>query len=378
MGKKEAKGTRLHERQRPSRADGDRNAWKRWGAILKIVREHNGDPVKLDCLSRMVTDLTKEKPDRSVLIEDLKFLSPILSVQTGSVYPSRDFIDALEEVQVPVKAPVETYFKARRSTSRQAKRAVAIHIHRKILNRLDAVLLDAGSGCEAIAREMANGNKGHFTVITNNMRAIRAFMTNRSIRVHATGGYYMVEDESFIGARAKLALQNFHVKVLIVGVSGIAGSYVYCHGIEGEEELKKAIWVMPADVLVIPATLEKFAGRDACCFGELRKEIATAAGAREERSSLDWSAAEAVEKERQRGYAQAVDQVQVPGDFKPPRFTATRCEIVIEPEWMIKEDYRECLDKKGNLLAMIDAINQEEQISKVKVVMADVKRHELE
>src|SRR5450432_4356388 len=86
------------------------------------------------------------------------------------------------------------YFDARQANAMLQKQAVAVHIHDNVLSKLDAVFMDAGSANEAIAREMARGDRGPLTVMTNNMRAVRAFLVNSSIRVLITGGIYIIED----------------------------------------------------------------------------------------------------------------------------------------------------------------------------------------
>ena len=300
----------------------DDKAWMRWGAIVSVVRKHRGSDVQLGCLQNLVRTLTGEHVPTSVLKDDLRFLAPLVTIWEDFVSPTKGFIDALRDAGIGITVSKDTYYAARQATSPLAKRAVAMHIHKNILTPLDTVLLDAGSACEALAAQMAHGGKGHFTVITNNMRAISKFMYNPSIRVHVTGGRYVLDDESLIGARAKLALANFFVRTAIVGVSGITSTHVYCHGIEGEEELKKEFWQMPAETLVVPATLGKFAGSDACRFGELCKAVPKASGPREAAASLDDLARGAVEQVRQEKHEEVLRASWVPVEFQPPPFRA--------------------------------------------------------
>ncbi|HOZ46395.1 MAG TPA: hypothetical protein PLO37_14850 [Candidatus Hydrogenedentes bacterium] len=338
--------------------------WIRWGAILQVMEEH-GDGMLIECLLRRVKSLTGECVRREQLEEDFRFLLPMIARRDDKVYLSG--------------RTSGTYYAARKATSYEGKLAVAMHVHNNLLSKLDSVFLDAGSACEAIAWEMAQGDKGHFTVITNNMAAINAFVTNPSIRLHLTGGCYIKDDESLIGERAERTLQGFFVRYAIVGLSGITAHHIYCHGIEGEENLKKTIWAAPAGTLIVPATLDKFSGMDACCFGELFREgdgESGSSGSFSDPESLDDGACARVEEVRQEEHERLV-QEQLWKKASVPRFRANRCIIVIEPEWMIDSLYKEQENRREELMAVVTAINGNRIKSKVTVVHADVSPQQL-
>lgn len=335
-------------------------SWKRWGAVIDVIYRHRGEGAFVKCIIREVRDMVGPvKVD--ALEEDLELLAPLVVRRRDKVYLTGQLAD--------------TFYGARKAESCQAKKAVAMYVHKHLLQKLDSVLVDAGSACEAIAWEMAKGEKGHFTVLTNNMAAIHAFVTNPSIRLHLTGGYYVIDDESLIGERAVRALDGFFVKYSIIGVSGITPDHVFCHGIEGEEKVKKAIWSMPAEVLVIPATLEKFSGMDACCFGRLEQEASKQRHTNSP-TDIDSIAVDAIEKTRQQEQAHRNDKALSQCQVAAPRFNAGRCEIVIEPTWMIDKQIKDA-EQKSRLMAKVDQINRNSNFTKVSVVHADVTEEEL-
>lgn len=269
-----------------------------------------------------------------------------------------------------------SYFDERRSSSAHGKCAVAAHIHDNILNTLDAVFMDAGSACEAIAWEMALGKRGHFTVMTNNMRAVRAFLTNRSIRIRITGGTYVVDDEALVGGGAVFDPDEFSAKYAIVGASALTATHVYNHGITGEEQIKPVYWQTPAQALLVPATLSKFGGKDACCFGELYREPA-----------IDrlGNAPREVNPTVYDIFRQRVDEIRYSRrdagasslHRHAPRFLAEKCVIVIEPEWLIEKTFKD-FQQRTALLQVVEDINRRSYDSGVEVVHATTTEERLQ
>lgn len=278
--------------------------------------------------------------------------------------------------QYPMNNTSYSYFDARQSTNQLEKLAVAKHIHENMLQKLDAVFMDGGSACCAIAKEMAEGGKGHFTVVTNNMRALHCFMENRTIRVIVTGGLYVVEDEALVGKEAKLDFDQYSFRYAIVGASAIDSHFVYNHGIVGEEEIKRNYWKIPAEDLIVPANLGKFARKDLICFGRLYREAANVDEGMHSGRDLAQIAADELEKVRSNDQRQPVGGVLHPA---VTGFGGNRCTIVIEPKWMIDQnrDFDCNGNLRGRLLEMVERINQRKDLTGVEVVFANVAKGDL-
>lgn len=358
-----------HRRQMGAGSRKQPQQWMLWGAIMEILRKHEAHGIKKDCLYTQVRGLLSQgKVPEGLFLDALEALSPLVSVHNGVIYP------------LPEWAPesVMSFFEARRGIAYEAKRAVATYIHEHYLKSLDAVLLDSGSGCEAVAHEMANGDKGHFTVITNNMRALRAFLTNRTIRLYVTGGSYRIDDEALVGDRAAGSIVGFFVKYAVIGVSGITARHVYCHSVEGEQALKKTFWQTAADMLIVPASLDKFAGMDVGRFGELcRAASGRSAGGDGVGKSLDSAAETAVAQASQEEHERALGNLDRPPEEDAPKFMANRCVIVVEPQWMIDKNYAKSPDRKEELWAIAEDINSRTAITHVQVERAEISEEEL-
>lgn len=332
------------------------------GHILAVARERidrMGMPV--DKVKSYVEQRLGFAVDMKVFREAAEHIVPLIDVEGKVIYPSAELL----------RAKASSFFDARRSARRREKRAVAKHIHDNMMSTLGAVFLDGGSACEAIAEEMARGSKGQFTVMTNNRKAVKAFMTNENIRIHLTGGIYKYDDEMYVGRDAVFDPGRFNVKYAVVGVSGITPTHVYNHDILGEEFIKKQYWQLPAEWLIVPATLRKFEGKDASCFGVL-------CHAAPERGSIggDVFAAmnDAIESRRSDWFKQKYGNEN---DVERPRFRADECVIVVEPEWMIEESFKDNRRQMEALWAKVDEINRNSRATRVKVEFADVKREQL-
>jgi hypothetical protein len=257
-----------------------------------------------------------------------------------------------------------TFYTSRAKLNLAPKRAVAMHIYEKLLDELDSVFMDAGSANGAIAEEMAYGEKKNFTILTNNVRAVRTFLANPTIRTFVTGGAYDVEDEALVGRRAAFNWTGLGFNVSLVGVSALSTHYVYNHGVTGEEWTKAHYWQIPADHLVVPAALDKFKGQDAACFGRLFREPER----KPEEQPHDPNSIDVIAKA-------ALDHWRVgpPVEHHVPGFLAKRCTIVIEPEWMINELYRRDEATKAELLSAVDKIRGDRVRTHVDIVHADIK-----
>lgn len=336
------------------------------GPLVRTVKQ-NFSQISIDSglLKAQLEKSIRRRVSDSLFRDALNELSPIVAVVGNLVYPSPDLLR------------LDGYFDARNSRSRRAKIAVAKHVHENMLNRLDAVFIDAGSACAAICTEMAWGQKGHFTIMTNNMRAVPTLIANRTIRIFLTGGSYNVEDEALVGKGGLFNFHEYSFRYAIVGASGISRTHVFNHGIIGEEEIKKMYWQIPASELIVPATLEKFASKDICCFGALsRRENHPATGAEKLESSIYDLTKEEVESLRDR-----FNEVKLAaeGHREAPSFAARRCTIVIEPEWMIEsnEEYNRDPTRRDELLSIVHEINENTEFTKVRVVFAEVDKKTL-
>ena len=267
-----------------------------------------------------------------------------------------------------------TFFENRAGGSQRAKRAVAAFIYREMLSPLEALFLDAGSANFAIAEELAWGAKKNFTVLTNNVRAVRMFLANPTIRVFVTGGVYDVEDEALVGRGAEFDPHWFNCTTAFVGASAISTHHVFNHAITGEEELKRFYWQIPANELVVPSALGKFRLKDVSCFGSLYQQVGKTSDA-SDRANIHTIG----RQERAKRIEAWKTELQT-GEFnsQAPGFKAGRCRIVVEPRWMIDDEYADCQELKENLLGSIATINAHRAVTKVEVIHAELSRSDFE
>ena len=338
-----------------------------YGVVLQMLKDSPSHTVKTtDVLAALSADPENrdiDNIDKVYFEKAMSVLEPFVVARNGKLRLTSSFCS-------PRPA---SFFDERKGMDTEEKLAVAAYIHDELLNELDAIFMDAGSACEAIAWEMACGNKGHFTVMTNNMRAVRACLTRPSIRIRLTGGTYVVDDEALVGDGAVFDPDEYSVKHAIVGASGITATHVYNHGITGEEFIKRVYWQTPAQLLIVPATLRKFGGMDACCFGQLfkeKREVETRDGQDSAYNILH----DTIEEVR-------LSRRKTLGDFSlhrhVPRFTASKCRIIIGPQWLIDDTYVN-LSERNALEQVVNEINRYTQTSFVEVVHADISRERLQ
>lgn len=334
------------------------------GAVLTVLRTHlERAGLPIDTICEHLQKSLNCKVDREAVIGAIQLLIPLVDLEGQYVFPSAELLRAKDN----------SFFDTRRSTSRREKRAVAKHIHDKMMSTLGAIFLDGGSACEAVAEEMARGKQSQFTVMTNNRKAVKAFMTNDKIRIHLTGGIYKFDDETFVGQDAVFNTRKFNVKYAIIGVSGLTPTHVYNHDILGEEYIKKQYWQIPAEWLIVPANIRKFEGKDASCFGVLchaeSKRVETNGDVYE---TMDG----AIEDKRKAWWTEKYGNDNDESDI--PRFKADECVIVIEPEWMIEESFKGQKDRRDALMSKVDEINSNTRATRVRVDFADVSREDLQ
>jgi DeoR/GlpR family transcriptional regulator of sugar metabolism len=269
-----------------------------------------------------------------------------------------------------MSADRSTFYSARSRLSPASKRLVAMHIYQNVLEELDSLFMDAGSANGAIADEMTYGKKQHFTVLTNNVRAVRMFLANRTIRTLVTGGGYDVEEEALVGRRAIFKWQDFGCKTAFVGASAISTDFVYNHALTGEELIKTYYWRIPADHLVVPASILKFGGQDSSRFGRLLRQAG-------ECNSVSPVSDEGDLDDAFMGGLN--DTGESVGPDHVPGFRAKQCTIVIEPEWMIDEYYGRNLGENelARLKGVVRTIRDRWARTNVNVVNALTTRKEL-
>ncbi|MSV30046.1 MAG: DeoR/GlpR transcriptional regulator [Bryobacterales bacterium] len=261
-----------------------------------------------------------------------------------------------------------SFFDTRSQRAQEAKRAVAIHAYDHMLDELEAIFLDAGSANYAVAEELAWGSKRNLTVLTNNARAVRILLANPTIRIFVTGGVYDVQDEALVGKKARFDNDWFSCKAAFVGASAISAHHVYNHAITGEEDIKRDYWQIPADELIVPATLGKFRCKDVSCFGGLYRHHP---GNEEKDARGDIH--HIGEQELVRQLEMWKRQVLANGYHKDVSgFCAEKCTIIVEPEWMIERDYAGKAELKDKLLGKVAMINRNTAITEVNVVHANV------
>jgi len=183
------------------------------------------------------------------------------------------------------------YINAKKDQQNESKEKIAAYIAANLVKDFDAVLLDAGSTAEVIARQLFT-NRKFLTVLTNNMGAYVSYTEAVAAREEKgglpqqlvagllnenelilTGGRFDVTYEALFGDATLQAIERFSPNVTIIGVSGLLfNGGVFCHGSE-EVRLKKMLWTVHTDTRVIASDWTKIGKRDAFAFGPQVAEL---------------------------------------------------------------------------------------------------------
>jgi DeoR/GlpR family transcriptional regulator of sugar metabolism len=143
-------------------------------------------------------------------------------------------------------------YEMRLSRSPYAKQAIAHFIVSEYLKDMDCILLDAGTTCTYVARELcgqfsSTKHAASYTVMTNNMLAFYELVT-RSDKVTTilTGGVYDNSLGALVGSKVEESLKKFFPTTVIISASGVSVKEgLFCHGLTSELPIKRLFCRIP-------------------------------------------------------------------------------------------------------------------------------------
>ncbi|MDP9157558.1 MAG: DeoR/GlpR family DNA-binding transcription regulator [Pseudomonadota bacterium] len=142
----------------------------------------------------------------------------------------------------------EASLEERKSAQREQKEAIAqaaaLHVRDG-----DTVLLDGGTTCAALARQLSAHHDLH--VVTNNLLAVMTLANAPGVRITLIGGDLRASSMSTLGPLAELVLSRLSVDVAFLGADGVAADFGLCEATAEQAYLKDCIIRRAAKVIVL-------------------------------------------------------------------------------------------------------------------------------
>ncbi|SAL52542.1 DeoR family transcriptional regulator [Caballeronia sordidicola] len=142
----------------------------------------------------------------------------------------------------------EASLEERKSAQREQKEAIAqaaaVHVHDG-----DTVLLDGGTTCAALARQLSAHRDLH--VVTNNLLAVMTLANAPDVRITLIGGDLRASSMSTLGPLAELVLSRLSVDVAFLGADGVAADFGLCEATAEQAYLKDCIIRRAAKLIVL-------------------------------------------------------------------------------------------------------------------------------
>jgi DeoR/GlpR family transcriptional regulator of sugar metabolism len=146
-------------------------------------------------------------------------------------------------------------FQLRAQANLEAKRAIARHAARYVLERRPAVVaLDAGTTVFEVLGHIPDGQR--FTIVTHSLPVLTALSSREDIEVVALGGVLHAETQAFAGPATVAALEHIRVGTVLLAASAVRDGTMYC-GNPFDAETKRAL-TRAADEVVLLADATKF------------------------------------------------------------------------------------------------------------------------
>jgi DeoR/GlpR family transcriptional regulator of sugar metabolism len=142
----------------------------------------------------------------------------------------------------------EASLEERKSAQREQKEAIAqaaaLHVQDG-----DTVLLDGGTTCAALARQLSAHHDLH--VVTNNLLAVMTLANAPGVRITLIGGDLRASSMSTLGPLAELVLSRLSVDAAFLGADGVAADFGLCEATAEQAYLKDCIIRRAAKVIVL-------------------------------------------------------------------------------------------------------------------------------
>ncbi|KQR74150.1 DeoR family transcriptional regulator [Burkholderia sp. Leaf177] len=142
----------------------------------------------------------------------------------------------------------EASLEERKSAQREQKEAIAqaaaLHVQDG-----DTVLLDGGTTCAALARQLSAHHDLH--VVSNNLLAVMTLANAPGVRITLIGGDLRATSMSTLGPLAELVLSRLSVDVAFLGADGVAADFGLCEATAEQAYLKDCIIRRAAKVVVL-------------------------------------------------------------------------------------------------------------------------------
>jgi DeoR/GlpR family transcriptional regulator of sugar metabolism len=136
----------------------------------------------------------------------------------------------------------------RKAAHRDQKEAIA-HTAAAHVRDGDTVLLDGGTTCAALARQLSTREDLH--VVTNNLLAVMALANAPGVRLTLIGGELRSSSMSTLGPLAELILARLTVDVAFLGADGVVAGFGLCEASAQQAYLKECIVARAAEVMVL-------------------------------------------------------------------------------------------------------------------------------
>jgi DeoR/GlpR family transcriptional regulator of sugar metabolism len=142
----------------------------------------------------------------------------------------------------------EASLEERKSAQREQKDAIAqaaaLHVHDG-----DTVLLDGGTTCAALARQLSAHHDLH--VVTNNLLAVMTLASAPGVKITLVGGDLRASSMSTLGPLAELVLSRLSVDIAFLGADGVAADFGLCEASAEQAYLKDCIIRRAAKLIVL-------------------------------------------------------------------------------------------------------------------------------
>ncbi len=95
---------------------------------------------------------------------------------------------------------------------------------RPLISEGDTILIDAGTTCAALAREVRDMN---VRVITNSINVMMELADSHNISLHSVGGSYRMDAGCFIGPAAEAAMDHYRIDICFIGTPAFTGEGIF-------------------------------------------------------------------------------------------------------------------------------------------------------
>jgi DeoR/GlpR family transcriptional regulator of sugar metabolism len=112
---------------------------------------------------------------------------------------------------------------ARRQEHTEEKRRIAAAA-RQLISEGDTVLIDAGTTCAALAREIRDMN---VRVVTNSINVMVELADSHNISLHSVGGSYRMDGGCFIGPAAEAAMDHYRIDICFIGTPAFTADGIF-------------------------------------------------------------------------------------------------------------------------------------------------------